>query len=741
MPPTDYTHLSREQLIERLQALEQENALQRFVIDAAPMQISYVDQHQHYRLLNSAYENWFGMDHDAMLNQHVSQILGAPTYAAIQHRLEQALAGEHIRYQYHLHRPHLGERDLLVTYIPHRVDDRVIGICVVVQDISAIEQSKLALVDSERRFRSLFEQAPVAINLVGLDGTPFLVNFASQRLFGYSREELTSMPYTRWTHPDDVAPGLERVQKLHSGEADQFTMEKRYLRKNGATIWAHVTVSAVRNKQGNAEYFIAIIQDISQRRQTEITLQEHQDRLELTESIASLGSWELNLASQQLTWSDETYRIFGLQPDAFPATYETFLACVHPEDRLEVDQAYTASLHDGCDRYEIEHRIVRRDNGETRRVREKCRHFRDAAGNIVRSVGMVQDITEARQVEHDLLLRTRELEALIDTIPAMVHVKDRQLRNVMVNQAFCEATGQTPEQILGRLDDEILPPDLARQSAHSDRLVMSSGQPVKSLEQPWFDQAGRRRWLSTSKTPYFEENGKVSGLVGVSIDITENKEAEAERLIVIERQRDSLVREVHHRIKNHLQGVLGLIHNAITENPAIASQLEFAIRPVRTIAQVYGLLSNRSDAHVRICDLTRSIAESATGRVPVQLELPQHAEAILAQNEAIPIALVINELITNALKHLQSADASRPVRVTLTLRDNQARLQICNQPAWLPPGFDFATASGTGTGLELVTTLLPSAGASLVFEQQHDRVSATLTLHAPLVTLVNLKTG
>jgi PAS domain S-box-containing protein len=120
------------------------------------------------------------------------------------------------------------------------------------------------------------------------------------------------------------------------------------------------------------------------------------------QAIAHLGSWDLDLAAGRLTWSDETYRIFGLEPQQFPATYEAFLAAVHPEDRDAVDAAYNASLRENQVGYEIEHRVVRQSTGEIRYVHERCRHVRDETGCIVRSVGSVQDITERRLLEAEL---------------------------------------------------------------------------------------------------------------------------------------------------------------------------------------------------------------------------------------------------------------------------------------------------------------------------------------------------
>jgi PAS domain S-box-containing protein len=136
---------------------------------------------------------------------------------------------------------------------------------------------------------------------------------------------------------------------------------------------------------------------------------ESEERLNRAEAIANLGSWELDLVNNQLTWSDEVYRIFGLRPHEFEATYEAFLESIHPDDRKAVDDAYTASVREKRDTYEIDHRIVRKPTGEVRFVKEKCQHFRNEAGNIIRSVGMIQDITERKKTEEFMRSELRML--------------------------------------------------------------------------------------------------------------------------------------------------------------------------------------------------------------------------------------------------------------------------------------------------------------------------------------------
>jgi PAS domain S-box-containing protein len=139
------------------------------------------------------------------------------------------------------------------------------------------------------------------------------------------------------------------------------------------------------------------------------SLRESQEHLNRAQEIARLGSWELDIENNNLSWSDEVYRIFGLQPQEFGATYGAFLERVHPDDRAAVDTAYSDSLREGKGTYEIEHRVVRKSDGEVRIVHEKCEHFRDASGKITRSIGMVHDITERKQAEEILRLNNEEL--------------------------------------------------------------------------------------------------------------------------------------------------------------------------------------------------------------------------------------------------------------------------------------------------------------------------------------------
>jgi PAS domain S-box-containing protein len=185
--------------------------------------------------------------------------------------------------------------------------------------------------------------------------------------------------------------------------------------------------------------FLAAV--VAERKQALETLRESEALLNKSETIAHNGSWKMDLIANRLTWSDEVYRMFGLRPVEFGATYEAFLDTIHPDDRATVDATYSESLREGRDMYEIEHRIVRRDNGEVRVMHEKCEHVKDASGRIVRAVGMVQDITERKQAEEKIKGQLEELQRWHDV---MLDREDRvQEIKREVNELLAKA-GQPP---------------------------------------------------------------------------------------------------------------------------------------------------------------------------------------------------------------------------------------------------------------------------------------------------------
>jgi two-component sensor histidine kinase len=229
-------------------------------------------------------------------------------------------------------------------------------------------------------------------------------------------------------------------------------------------------------------------------------------------------------------------------------------------------------------------------------------------------------------------------------------------------------------------------------------------------------------------------------LLLVATDVTEQRAAQEARFEAALAQRDMLVKEVHHRIKNNLQGVAGLLQQIGQRKPEVAEAMAEVVSQVQAIAQVYGLQVGESGP-LQLVSVVQAITASVQrtfGRV-IRFDVTgadAHAWS-LPEAESIPIALTLNELLTNAVKHsvagAATADASgADVLCTLACGDGDVRVRVSNL-ARLPTGFNLARIPSGVSGLGLVRALLPRRSATLELTQEDDCVVATIALRPPCV--------
>jgi len=327
---------------------------------------------------------------------------------------------------------------------------------------------------------------------------------------------------------------ITKVKELY-GNYDAISSDLLYFRDGRIFERFSKPLYIAGSPQGRVWSFL----DITARKQAEETLLESMDRLSKTQELAHLGSWDLDIHTRQLIWSDEVYRIFGVLPNEFAATLEAFLEFVHPEDRDLVSSAYFSSVQENRDSYEVEHRIIRKHTCEIRYLYEKCEHIRNISGIIVRSVGMVLDITDRMRMEENLRRSEGLLRLVADNLPAYVaYVSAPDLRYLFVNQKY-EVSFQLPrEQIIGQPVSNILSHsnfEFARQ--YIDRALNGE---TCSYENT-FNVAEGERWIQVNYVPDKDKTGKVNGIVILNHDVTMRKQAEAEIKL--------LNTELEHRVK------------------------------------------------------------------------------------------------------------------------------------------------------------------------------------------------
>jgi len=261
----------------------------------------------------------------------------------------------------------------------HDSRGNVIGVLCTYEDITERKQVEEALVKSEKQFKQLIESSPMPMALYDKYENVEYLNQKFVRSFGYDLQDISNvkdwwrLAYRDETYRSEIYDRWHRsVEDAIAHDTETRPIENNVTCKDGSVRVMEAIGSPIGDKM------LVAFSDITERKRAEDALRRSERMLKQSQEIAHLGSWELDLKANVLCWSDEVYRIFGLQPQEFGATYDAFLEAVHPDDRAMVDTAYWKSIREGRDIYEIEHRIIRRSNGEVRIVHEKCEHLRDA---------------------------------------------------------------------------------------------------------------------------------------------------------------------------------------------------------------------------------------------------------------------------------------------------------------------------------------------------------------------------
>lgn len=261
---------------------------------------------------------------------------------------------------------------------------------------------------SKALLASAFDKSPLLMTISDLATGKYLeVSDGFCKVSGFRREEAVGKTSVElgWISADERELMVQALKQKRQVVGLELNLQSKGRQKIICRYAGEIVQTP------NGDRLISIAEDITEKKRAEELLIRSEALLKESQKIAGIGSWELDLVRNRLAWSDEVYRIFGLEPQEFGATYEAFLDHVHPDDRAAVDAAYSGSVREGKDAYEIEHRVVRKASGAIRHVHEKCLHSRDAAGAIIRSVGTVHDITERKQLQEEML-KTQKLEAL-----------------------------------------------------------------------------------------------------------------------------------------------------------------------------------------------------------------------------------------------------------------------------------------------------------------------------------------
>ncbi|MFI9654235.1 PAS domain S-box protein [Guyparkeria sp. GHLCS8-2] len=328
-------------------------------------------------------------------------------------------------------------------------------------------------------------------------------------------------------HPAELSPPYQPDgRSSREAAADRFDealsqgqafFEWRHRTWDGVDFPAEVLLSRVDLEEGPLVQ--AVVRDISDRKEAEDALRSREQELAEAQRLVHLGSWISDFRTNEIRWSDEVYRIFGLNREEWAATLESFMAAVHPDDRAKVQAALEASFRG--EPYEVDHRIMRPD-GEVRTVLERGHTELDADGKPLRMFGTIQDITEQRRLEDELRNEKTLSESIVDGLPGIFYMLDGQGRLVRWNDRVVEVTGRNPEEMQGTNALEFIPEQEQPLIAKYIRKTFEEGSTV--VESKLRTVAGDVPYLFSGLRTELDGEPYV---LGISLDISKQKYLEA----------------------------------------------------------------------------------------------------------------------------------------------------------------------------------------------------------------------
>ena len=391
----------------------------------------------------------------------------------------------------------------------------------------------LLLNESEKRYRSLFQDNHSVMLLIEPDtGAIRDANAAACQYYGWPISEMCSKNISEiiMLNEEEIA---SEMQNAATEQRKHFFFKHRL--SNGEIRDVEVYSGPI--SYGENTLLYSLIHDVSDRKKADkdlkainLRITQSENDLAKAQAVAHLGNWKWSVMDGEVTWSDEMYRIFGIDKNNYTGRLgDVISGVIHPDDLYLVLPSNADSF---AGKKPIEYRIILPDHSIRYILAESGESVFDKEGNVTFLTGVAQDITERKMAEQELLENEQQfrflsyqLEAILDHIPGLVFYKDKKNNFIRVNKNFAEGHGKTKEELEGKNLADLYPKGDAEQYFQDDLKVINSGHAELNIEERWVTEEGVK-WVNSSKIPFVDADGETIGVIGVSMDITERRQAE-----------------------------------------------------------------------------------------------------------------------------------------------------------------------------------------------------------------------
>jgi len=534
-----------------------------------------------------------------------------------------------------------------------------------------------------RHYHELFKHIATCMVICQTDGIFLEVNQPFCKLTGYTRKELLQMSFKDITHPDNLSDYLKKLQSAFEGKIDNFKLQKRYLRKDQSILWANLTVSFIRDEKKVPVCFIGTIEDITEQKIAQDSIRISEEKFSKL-FHSSPDAITLTRVSERIISdvNESACEITGYTRDELIG--QTILSMKFWVNRSElVEYTRLISQNKRVNNYEARFRMK---NGEIKTGL--------VSGEVIRLqdeyyvLGIIRDITNRKEAEAILAMERTLLRTLIDNIPSGIFVKDKEYKKIIVNpehlrevRGHLKVMGLDPEMdLLNRTDFEVFPKELAEKFFVDDQKVISEGQSILNKVELGVNPDGKNNWFLVSKVPLYDKDGTITGMVGITTEITAQKEIEEELIKAKDKAEESdklksvFLANMSHEVRTPLNSILGFSGLLDSPNLTEEKRTHFISLIRNSGTRLIQLINDIIDiSHIEaqqlaidlqkrsLYDIVRRCFEIFQNsevlknkpEIDLRLNFPEELHSVVTVTDDIRIQQVLDNLIMNAIKYTE----------------------------------------------------------------------------------------
>jgi len=556
---------------------------------------------------------------------------------------------------------------------------------------------------SENKFYSMFEKHDAIMLLIEpKSGDIIEANNSATAFYGYSKDELTNMKIDdiNILNPEEVYKYREQAL---AQEVNSFNFQHRLKDNTLREVQVHSTPI----KYLNQDLLFSIIFDITEQKRSQDELDKIKSLLVETESLSKVGGWEYDVISENMIWTDEVYKIYGVDRQNFdPNNISQDLSFYHEEDRKILEQHFQDAVQKGED-YDLVLRF-KPANKEPKWIRTIGKTQRKK-GKIVKITGHIMDITQSKIAEEKIIASENRYRNLLETAGSIIVTMDRNALLTDFNESAEKITGYKKDEVLGKnWFDIFIPSEDHKAIMEIFRNTLDTIPEAFIHDNEILLKDGSRRIISWNNNVIRDNAGEVIGALSIGRDVTDINKARDELKQYGQTQK-ILLSEVNHRVKNNLTALISILHKtheqADEKGLNIAAVLPVMEERINGLLNVHSMLSEIGWQSLKLSDLCTSIVSgtlegmTTTNRVKLNVK---KSDVMISSDKAHQLTIVLNELAINSLKYGFKNSDMLKINIAITEKNNMLTLKYSDNGNGYPKKLLKGDLSDIAVGFDLL---------------------------------------